>query len=110
MTECVECGNDNGVTWSNMGMLCLQCQARRNRELGEEIRNGRVLTQAVDPDGPPLRCCVIACSRDATMVVRLWHTGRELLVTTCDDHTDTLAEIITELRTGTAGIGDQLPD
>ena len=32
MTACVECGNDRAVSMSTTGMICRDCQERRNDE------------------------------------------------------------------------------
>jgi hypothetical protein len=96
--ECVLCGSDQAVTWSTAGPLCRPCQDRRNAELSERIRDGTPYTQGVDPDGPPLPCLIDGCTRDATVVTRLWHGGEERWVCACDAHTDQMTAMVAWLR------------
>jgi hypothetical protein len=106
MTTCVECGNDLAVTRSSTGMICRQCQHRRNMEIGEQVRAGRILTQGVDPDGRPLACCVDDCTRDAVVVTRMPVDGREIRLMACNGHVDAMTELIAELRSGRAHLDE----
>lgn len=85
-------------------MICRQCQDRRNEEIRQWVRENGPLSQGVDPDGLPARCTVDGCTKDAVMVTRMFIDGRDLLLYSCNDHCDTMTELIAELRSGQSTI------
>jgi hypothetical protein len=100
VTTCVECGNDRAVTRASTGMICLGCQQRLNEQISAQLHARGPLTQTVDPDIPPMHCCVDECDKDAVVVTRMPISGREMLLLACTDHTDLMTELIAELRSG----------
>ena len=81
--RCVDCGRNQVASKAGDGWLCLPCLGKRNDFLGGLAAAGQVVMQPVDPDGPPVRCGMTGCRRDAVTVLRVASRG----VLGCAEHT-----------------------